>query len=53
MAQRFEVGQINEIQSLTGSGADMASMGIKAFEAAKPAINAPQPAPNITVGGPA
>ncbi len=55
MAQRFAVEAVNEVQSLTGGGADFNSMGIKAFEGPKAEVSLAKPAPanNVTVGGPA
>lgn len=50
MAQRFAVEGLNEIQSLTGGGADMASMGLKSFEPAKPEVSLAKP--SVSIGGP-
>ena len=55
MAQRFAVEAINDVQSLTGGGADYSAMGMKAFEGPKAEVSLAKPAPanNVTVGGPA
>lgn len=50
MAQRFAVEEINNVQSLTGAGADFGSMGMKGFEPLKPEMNMTKPSPSI--GGP-
>ena len=50
MAQRFAVEEISNVQSLTGAGADYGSMGMKAFEPAKPEVSLAKPSPAI--GGP-
>jgi hypothetical protein len=50
MAQRFEVGEVNTIQALTGPGADFSNMGLKAFTPEQQPSISP-PAPTVAIGG--
>ena len=52
MVDRFKVDAVNEVQSLTGGGANMASMGITAFEPQKMSAGISSPALDPNVGAP-
>ena len=47
--QRFEVGAVNDLQTLTGGGANYQQMGLEGFKPQAPEVSAPKPA--LDVGG--